>query len=319
VTAVAGVEERDATAPPRVGIVLLNWNGREDVLNCLSTLPRLRYDNWEATVIDNASTDGSVEAVRGCYPAQRVLVMERNLGFTGGNNRGIADALARGADYVLLLNNDTEMHPDLVTELVRVARTDRGVGAVGAKNLRLGDPSIVWGAWNELVYDEGLVRVVGQGRPDGPEYTGVHDVEGVIGNGMMMSRSALSRVGGFDESYFGYHEDIDWCLRARAAGFRVVYCGAAVIHHRGFGAADPTRDVPFPVLYFLGRNGVLFARKHGTRAQQLRFARRYLGSVLRQGVAAAARGERVKPYLWMLRGFADGLLGRLPLAALKVE
>ena len=307
-----------AETPPRVGVVLLNWNGRDDLLRCLSTLLTLTYPNWEATVVDNGSTDGSVEALRRSFPEQRLLRLERNIGFAAGNNHGIADALERGADWVLLLNTDTEVQAGMVTELVRAAASDERIGAVGAKNLSLGDPSIVWGAWNELAYDEGLVRVVGQGKPDGPEYAGVHDVEGVVGNGMMMSRPALSRVGGFDETFFAYHEDIDWCVRARAAGFRVVYCGAAVIHHRGFSASDPTRDVPFPVLYFLGRNGVLFARKHGTFAQQLRFARRYLGSVLRQGAMAAARGERIKPYLWMLRGFADGLRGRLPLNQLRI-
>src|SRR5438477_5017358 len=109
---------------PKVALVILNWNGRDDVLNCVSTLPRLRYRNYEATVVDNASSDGSVEALHTRFPQQRILRMEKNLGFCGGNNRGIADAVARGAEYVLLLNNDTEMHPDLIGALVQVAGTD---------------------------------------------------------------------------------------------------------------------------------------------------------------------------------------------------
>src|SRR5262249_20952896 len=144
-----------------------------------------------------------------------------------------------GADYVLLLNNDTEMHPRLVSELVALAVTDDNIGAVGAKNLRLEKPEEIWGAWNELAYDGGLVRVAGQGRPDAPLYDESHDVDGVIGNGMMMSRAAVERVGGFDEAFFGYHEDMDWCARARAEGFRRVYCGRAIVYHRGFGASDP--------------------------------------------------------------------------------
>ena len=310
-------ETRDSS--PRVALVILNWNGRDDLLGCVASLPRLDYSNWVATVVDNGSTDGSVEALRQRFPEQRLIVLEKNLGFCGGNNRGIADALERGADYVLLLNTDIEVHPRLVGELVEVARAQSGVGAVGAKNLRLENHSEVWGAWNELAYNSDLVRVVGQGRSDGPAFAGVREVEGVIGNGMMMSRAALERIGGFDENFFAYHEDMDWCCRARAAGFRVLYCGAAVVYHRGFSTADARRPVPFPVLYFLGRNGVYFSRKHGTAWQRARFAVLFVSSVLRRLLAAALRGERVKPYLWMLRGFADGVRGRLPLRELKVQ
>ncbi|MCK6556417.1 glycosyltransferase family 2 protein [Candidatus Binatia bacterium] len=305
--------------PPRVAVVILNWNGRDDILNCVSTLPRLTYPNYSATVVDNASADGSVEALRERFPRQRVLVMEKNLGFCGGNNRGIRDALANGADYVLLLNNDTEMHPELISELVRVAVTDARIGAVGAKNLRLEDPSEVWGAYGRLTWGKELVQVVGQGRPDGREYREVRDVDWAIGNGIMMSRAALETVGGFDEGFFGYHEDVDWCQRAREHGFRIMFNGDAIIYHRGFGASHPGRPMPFPVLYFLGRNGIFFARKHGTRWQVLKFGTLFLLEVVRLLIRGAWRGERLKDYLWLLRGFADGVVGRLPLRDLRLQ
>lgn len=298
---------------PKVAIVILNWNGREDVVNCVSTLPRLNYENVMATVVDNASTDGSVEALRQRFPQQRVLVMERNLGFTGGNNRGIADALEHGAEYVLLLNNDTEMHPELVTELVRVASSDAKIGAVGAKNLRLEDPRQVWGAYGEVTYGRELVRVFGKGEPDGPRFEDVRDVGWVIGNGMMMSRAALEKLGGFDETFFGYHEDVDWCARARENAFRVVYNGRAIIFHKGFGAADPSRPVKFPVLYFLGRNGVLFARKHGSPVQRWRYMSLFLANVARLYVRGRLGREARESYRWLLRGFYHGLTGKLVL------
>jgi GT2 family glycosyltransferase len=304
---------------PRVAIIILNWNGREDVLNCVSTLGRLTYPNFVATVVDNASADGSVEALAQRFPQQRVLVMEKNLGFCGGNNRGIQDALAQGADYVLLLNNDTEMHPELVTQLVNVAQGQPDIGAVGAKNLRLEDPRQVWGAYGELTYGKELIRLIGQGKPDGPQYRVVRDVDWVIGNGIMMSRRAIELVGGFDEGFFGYHEDVDWCYRARRSGFRIVYNGEAIIYHKGFGASHPGRPIPFPVLYFLGRNGIFFARKHGSVWQQARFIVLFLAEVGRLIVFGIRHRERLKPYLWLLRGFLDGLRGRLPLRDLKLQ
>jgi GT2 family glycosyltransferase len=304
---------------PRVALIILNWNGREDLLNCVSTLPRLTYPNYVATVVDNASVDGSVEALRQRFPDQRVLVMEKNLGFCGGNNRGMQDALANGADYVLLLNNDTEMHPELVTELVRVAQTDAAIGAVGAKNLRLEKPDEIWGAYGELNYQSELVRVIGQGQLDGPEYRIVRDVDWAIGNALMLSRPAIEAVGGFDEGFFGYHEDVDWCERARKRGFRIVYNGNAVIYHRGFGAAHPGRPVQFPVLYFLGRNGIYFARKHAPLWQQLRFTWLFLWYVAGMMMRALSRRESLNPFIWMLRGFVDGVLGRLPLRRLRLQ
>ncbi len=308
-----------AGTAPHVAIVILTWNGKEDILHCLPTLACIRYPNWSATVVDNASTDGTVEAVRSAFPGQRLLVMDKNLGFCGGNNRGIQDALARGADYVLLLNNDTELHPDLLSELVSVAQTDAGIGAVGTKNILMDDHRLVWGAYGELRYDRDLVRLIGSRQPDGPEFTCVKDVDWVIGNGVLMSRAALQAVGGFDERFFGYHEDVDWCERARKAGFRIVYNGRAIIYHKGFGAAHPSAKMPFPVLYFLGRNSILFARKHASPTQLGKFVFLFFAGVAWWMIGGLWRGDRMKSYLWLLRGFADGITGRLPLRQLGLQ
>jgi GT2 family glycosyltransferase len=282
-------------------------------------LPRIRYPNWSATVIDNASSDGTDEAIRAAFPSQRVLVMDKNLGFCGGNNRGIQDALARGAAYVLLLNNDTELHPDLLSELVQVAQSDERIGAVGAKNIMMQDHRTVWGAYGELNYGKYLVTLIGSRAEDGPEYTCVKDVDWVIGNGVLMSRKALEVVGDFDEYFFGYHEDVDWCERAHHAGFRTIYNGRAIIYHHGSSASGPNAKMPFPTMYFLGRNGLVFARKHGTVWQLTRHVTLFLTDVTRLSLRAWWRGERVKPFLWMIRGFGDAILGRLPLRELHLQ
>ena len=225
----------------------------------------------------------------------------------------------RGADYILLLNNDTELHPDLLDELVRVAQGDPHIGAVGTKNILMDDHDVVWGAYGELRYDRDLVRLIGSRQPDGPEYRGVKDVDWVIGNGVMMSRRAVETVGGFDESFFGYHEDVDWCERARRAGLRIVYNGDAIIYHKGFGAARPSAKMPFPVLYFLGRNSILFARKHASPLQLCKFVTLFFGGVAWWMIGGIFRGDRMKSYLWLLRGFADGVVGRLPLRQLGLQ
>jgi GT2 family glycosyltransferase len=200
-----------------------------------------------------------------------------------------------------------------------VALSDPRIAAVGAKNLKLEDPGEIWGAYGELTYGKELVRVIGNSEPDGPLYRQVRDVDWVIGNGMLMSRIAIEMVGGFDEGFFGYHEDVDWCVRARHKGFRIVYNGRAIIFHKGFGAANPHRPIPFPVLYFLGRNGIFFARKHGSLWQRSRFTVLFLAETARLLIRGIVGGEQLKPYLWMLRGFADGVMGRLPLRRLRLQ
>jgi len=207
----------------------------------------------------------------------------------------------------------------LVSQLVRVAQTDARIGAVGAKNLRLENPAEIWAAYGKLTYGKELVRLIGQGQRDGPEYCVVRDVDWVIGNGILMSRQALEAVGGFDEGFFGYHEDVDWCVRARKQGFRLVFNGRAIVYHRGFGASHPGRPIPFPVLYFLGRNGIFFARKHGTLWQRTRFCILFFIEIARLLIRGVVQRERLKPYLWMVRGFADGVRGRLPLRDLKLQ
>jgi GT2 family glycosyltransferase len=219
--------------PPKVFLLILTWNRRDDVLRCVASLPRLTYPNLTPAVIDNASRDDTVAALRTRYPDLAILENRRNLGYAGGNNAGIRWALAQGADYVQLINSDTEVTPDLTGALVRVAESDPRIAVVGCRNILMEDPARLWGAYSTLTYGPFLVRSDGAGAVDAPRWHGVRDVDAVIGNGYLWRRAALADVGLLDESFFGYHEDVEWCARARGAGWRVVYAGSAAIVHRG--------------------------------------------------------------------------------------
>ncbi|MFN8641978.1 MAG: glycosyltransferase, partial [Candidatus Binatia bacterium] len=161
---------------PHVVLLILTWNRRADVLRCVASLPRLTYANLTPVVIDNASADDSAAALRAAQPGLEILANPRNLGYAGGNNVGIRWALARGADYVLLINSDTEVTPDLVTELVRVAESDARIAVVGCRNLLLEDPTRLWGAWDTLTWGPFAVRSDGAGQPDGPAWRATRDV-----------------------------------------------------------------------------------------------------------------------------------------------
>jgi len=308
---------------PKVILLILTWNRRDDVLRCVASLSQLTYPNCLHVVIDNGSADGTVAALRDRYPQLTIIENTRNLGYAGGNNVGIRWALQHGADYVLIINNDTEVTPAMVTELVRIADSDPSIGVVGCRNLLMDDPEHLWGAYGLLTYGPFVVKTAGEGERDGCAWHVVKDADWLIGNGYLWRRAAIERIGLLDERFFAYNEDVDWCLRARAAGFRVVYAGTAAILHRG-GAYD-TSPLRSSLLrwYTIGRNCVLLARKHGRWHQQARFALlcsaawgfRISRALLRGLVARSPAHDSGGVGEWDLevafgRGMLDGIRGR---------
>ena len=217
-------------------------------------------------VVDNASADDTVPTVRERFPWATLIVNDDNLGYVGGNNVGIRYALEHGADYVFILNSDTKMTPTVLQELVRVMQRDPRIAIAGAKNLYMQNPAYTWGKYGVLNWGPMLVRTHGRFVRDYPEAS-PKDVDWVIGNGCMMSREALEKVGIFDEDFFQVNEDVDWCMRARKLGYRVVYVDTAAIHHKGASSADLSKPIVFSYGYFLGRNAILFARKHANPLQ----------------------------------------------------
>jgi GT2 family glycosyltransferase len=293
----------------RVILLILTWNRRDDVLRCVASLPRLTYPQLTPVVIDNASRDDTVAALRARYPDLTVLENPRNLGYAGGNNAGIRWALAQGADYVQLINSDTEVTPDMTGALVQVAESDPRIAVVGCRNILMEDPARLWGAYSTLTYGPFLVRSDGAGALDEPRWHGVRDVDAVIGNGYLWRRTALADVGLLDESFFGYHEDVEWCARARGAGWRVVYAGSAAIVHRGGSSSAPGHARVFPARYFLGRNAVAFVRRYAGVADRLRFATLCGGTLVARLGRALVRGG-LDAELSYARGLWDGLRRR---------
>jgi len=309
-------------ATARVVLLILTWNRRDDVLRCVASLSRLRDPSVTPVVVDNASQDDTLAALTASHPDVMVIRNAANLGYAGGNNVGIRWALARGADYVLLINSDTEVTAELVGELVRVAESDPRIAVAGARNLLLEDPTRLWGAYDTLTYGPFAVRSDGAGQPDGPAWRDTRDVDVAIGNGYLWRRAALEQIGLLDESLFGYHEDVDWCLRARRAGWRVVYAGAAAILHRGGSSSAPGAARVFPQAYFLGRNGVRIAQRYGRPVERLRFAAACLGAwAFRAGRALLRRdaGDLARERTY-LRGAVDAWRGRpIPFADLGMK
>jgi GT2 family glycosyltransferase len=301
----------EAGAPP-VAVIILTWNRVDDVVTCLESFSSLEYPNYEVIVIDNASEDDTVTTVRERFPWAKLIVNERNLGYVGGNNVGIRYALDNGFHHVFILNSDTKVTPDVLSELVRVMQSDPRIAIAGAKNLLMEDPTYTWGKYGILTWGPMLVRTHGHFEPDSPEPSTV-DVDWVIGNGCLMRREALEEVGLFDPAFFQVNEDVDWSMRARKLGHRVVYVDTAAILHKGASSADITKPRAFSYGYFLGRNALMFARKHASPLQRVKLITSVaIGWALRLlYYGAQAPYEAFYEQKPFIVGVVDGFSGRL--------
>lgn len=270
----AGSSTRTGT----VAVVVLNWNGLADTLNCLRSLRALRYPSFQVVVVDNGSTDGSVAALRQYDPALPIVETGRNLGYAGGNNAGIRWALARGFDYILLLNNDTEVEPALLDALVDCSRRHADKVAVGARILLADSPERVWDVEARWTPEAACFEHPAHGQPAATLEPGDRPSDYVCGCALMAHRRVFEQVGPLDEAYFLTFEEVDWCFRARALGFESIVADGTWLWHAvsaSFGGAQSPL-----ALYFYNRNRLLWTRRHRSRAEFRAARRQTLGRVL---------------------------------------
>ena len=244
---------------PDISILIVSWNVRELLLQCLAALPAAVGDGlrYEVIVVDNASGDGTVAAVQAAFPGVTVIANADNRGFTGGNNQALA--AARG-DYLFLLNPDTVPDPGSIAELWRYLAANPGIGIVGPR-LRYPDgatqssrrrfPTLPVLFTESTIVQEYLPGLrlfdrfyMADQADDTPQI-----VDWIVGAAMFVRRQVYDEIGGLDEGFFMYSEELDWCKRAVAAGWQVGYDPAAeIIHHEGKSSEQVVAEPPYPFL-----------------------------------------------------------------------
>ena len=242
----------------RVVSVILNTNRRDDTLACLQSLAHSSYTPHTSVVVNGAGTDGSFDAIQHAYPQTHILPLTNNRGYAGGNNVGLAWALDQGADWVLVLNEDTILAEDCVARLVAVGESDPRIGIVGPMVYHFDEPTVIQtaggmlgGAWSALL--------IGNNQTDTGQFREPRPVEWISGCAMLIRRGLLEQVGQFDERFFIYWEEIDLCLRARQAGWRLVHVPQAKLWHKGITRAYRPKPA---VTYYTTRNHFLLLQKN---------------------------------------------------------
>lgn len=284
---------------PKVVIVILNWNGKEDTLACLESVFAIDYPNFQVVVVDNGSSDDSVPAIRQAFPQACLIETGKNLGYAGGNNVGIRYALEHEAEYVFILNNDTKVAKDVLTHLVAEAEKDPQAAALGPVICYMDRPEIIWTAGE--VFDKEFTCVhLHQGESLSRLKQGETPyVDWITGAALFARASALQTIGLFDERCFLVYEESDWCFRARKQGLGCRIVPQAIVWHKvasSFGSeSSPLRA------YFSARNQLLFAERHLPKAAWLKLLRRSLKRFLPKFLAPKANGVFPKKYYWALR------------------
>ncbi len=295
-----------ATDSPLIYVVIVNWNRADDTIECLKSLAGSDYSSYRSLVVDNGSTDGSPDAIRAAFPSPpsvppnfrgEVIANEDNLGFARASNIGIEHALQQGADYVLLLNNDTLVDKRLLTELVAVGESDPQIGMLVPKIYYHGEEGRLWSGGAQWRRFPPRVTIIGFGREDGPAYSVQREVDYATGCAMLVKREVFERVGMFDPAFFMYHEDYDFSARVRRGGYRIVYVPQAVMWHKGSASTGERSPLKW---YYLGKYIAPFYLKN-CRPPRLSLALFVLWVLARETVKGNAR------YLGSyLRGLRDG-------------
>lgn len=292
-------------AEPSVWAVTVNWNRAGDTLACIDSLVRQEGVTAHILVVDNASSDDSVERIRAAYPQVELIRSETNRMFGGGNNLGIRRALQAGADYVFLINNDATLAPDGLQKLLAWAAP--GVGIAAPLIYYTARPQVIWssgGRTNPWTLEKADGA---HDRPDPGGWPAALEQDFVTGCGMLISSQALEQVGLFDEGFRHYYEDADLCLRMRRAGLRILLVPGAHMWHKvavSSGGSDSPDE-----RYWMARSSIRFFRKHARGLQKPVVIFWRAGSALRTSLRLARGGKAAALRLYW-RGLKDGLAER---------
>lgn len=298
----------------KIAVVIVSYNVKEDLLACLSNLEKLSPGGYQLKifVVDNNSADGTVEAIK----SRNIVLLESkvNLGFAGGNNLGVKQALIWRADFILVLNPDTIVDKNLIKEFLEKIKIDPKIGIIGPKIYfasgyefhkdRYSEKEqgkVIWWAGGRIDWDNVMTEHTGVDKVDKGQYNSGGETETIPGTAMFIRREVLEKVGFFDEKYFLYFEESDFCRWVKKAGFKLWYEPKAVVWHKNAQSSGVGSDLQD---YYITRNRLLFGFKYAPLRSKF--------NLLEEAVKLVVSGRP-----WQKRGVLDFLFGRFGQGSFK--
>ena len=252
---------------PSVTVIVLNWNGKDLTIECLESLKQVNYSNFNILVVDNGSTDGSVELLKEKFPEVSILVLEKNLGYAAGNNRGFDSLKPDQPEFVIFLNNDTIVDENFIEPLVKQLLTHKKASQTVPKIYYENDPKLIWYAGGIVNLWIGSIYHLGIRQYDGPAYSKTHKTKYATGCCFCMRYEEFKEFGGFDEAFPMYSEDVDLSLWIRAAGKQVWFVPDSKIWHKV--SASLGGAFSFGKMVRKARGIFLLIKKHANLVQWL--------------------------------------------------
>jgi GT2 family glycosyltransferase len=300
---------RDLDNSALLSIVVLTWNNFADTAECLHSLRKLNYLRYNVVLVDNGSTDGSIERLQSVFQEVKIIKNGENLGYAGGNNIGIEYALSKGVDYVLLLNNDTIVDVNLATELVQASHETKNLGIFGCVNYYYDDRKKVQFSGGIFNWKTGDIIDTTRHKIDKGQFQLLKEVDTVAGSCLFFPTTVIKTVGLLDNRYFLTFEESDLCCRVKKAGYKVyTYMGAGIWHKVSVSGQAQKEGLNI-LKYYAVRNRFLFLTKNSPK--------RYLPVSLTYHIARTVvhiskelrKGNMAQAKL-LLFGLIDGILCR---------
>jgi len=300
---------------PAVAIILVNWNGLEVTRNCIDSLQSLHYTNHSVIVVDNASTDGSADALEKAYPHITVISSSTNTGFAGGNNIGFRYAFQSGFDYLLMLNNDTIVEPDFLSHLVSYMEQHPDTGVIQPRIHFEHNKNVLWNSGSYYAKWWGFLYTRRVGQPPVADDLKIKQVDWVTGCAFLTRSSLLQQTGLLAENMFMYSEDVDLSFRIAKMGYKLVYHPDALIYHiAGMSnktAAKGKEGYVHPLVHYYNQRNRIWILKKYTPAYAVIttvIANFFYISLIIGYFAIRGRFNKLKA---VIRAVKDGLLGSI--------
>jgi len=300
----------------KIAVIILNWNQAQLTIDCLQSVLKSRLENkisLDIVVIDNGSTNENINLLTNSRVNGFTLIKNKeNLGFTGGNNEGIKYALKNKADYIFLLNNDTEIKNNCILELWKAFSKGGNIGIVAPKiyyapgfefhkdRYKKGDlGKVIWSAGGKIDWDNVLGQHLGVDKVDKGQFNIMKRVSFVSGCAMMVKKEVFKKIGLLDERYFLYLEDLDFCQRATKLGFEILFNPQAIIYHKNAGSSSSGSKLQE---YYITRNRLLFGQKYASLKMKLFLLREALKGLVGSN---RVKKEAIKDFFLRRFGYKD--------------